>query len=85
MGLANRVVPKGQARVEAERLAGDISRFPQVCLRNDRRSVYEQYGRDLHQALSQEFALGLAALESGEAGAGAERFVSGQGRSGTFE
>jgi enoyl-CoA hydratase len=85
MGLANRVVPKGQTRVEAERFARDIARFPQVCLRNDRRSLYEQYGHDLHAALSREFALGLATLESGEASAGAKRFASGRGRGGTFE
>ena len=77
MGLANRVVPKGQARAEAERIAREIARFPQVCLRNDRQSVYEQQGRDLHAALSREFALGLATLESGEASTGAEQFARG--------
>jgi enoyl-CoA hydratase len=85
MGLANRVVPKGQARVEAERLARDIARFPQICLRNDRQSVYEQHGLNLHAALSREFVLGLATLESGEASVGAERFAEGGGRGGTFE
>jgi enoyl-CoA hydratase len=85
MGLANRVVPRGQARVEAERIAREIGRFPQVCLCNDRRSLYEQYGRDLPEALSHEFALGLATLESGEAGLGAERFASGRRRGGMFE
>jgi enoyl-CoA hydratase len=85
MGLANRVVPRGRARVEAERIARDIARFPQMCLRNDRQSLYGQYGRDLHEALAREFALGLATLESGEATAGAERFAQGAGRGGTFE
>jgi|SRR5579871_5084587 len=85
MGLANRVVPKGQARAEAERLAHDIARLPQLCLRNDRQSLYEQNGRDLRDALAREFALGLATLQSGEATAGAERFAKGSGRGGTFE
>ena len=85
MGLVNRIVPKGQARTEAERLAQQIARFPQTCLRNDRRSLYEQYGRDLHAALTVEFALGVATLESGEAKAGAERFAQGKGRGGVFE
>jgi enoyl-CoA hydratase len=85
MGLANRVVPRGQARAEAERTARDIAHFPQLCLRNDRQSVYAQYGRDLHAAMSQEFALGLATLQSGEAVAGAERFVRGSGRGGAVE
>lgn len=85
MGLANRVVPKGQARVEAERLALDIARFPQTCLRNDRQSLYYQYGRDLPAALAQEFAHGLATLQSGEAMAGAGQFAGGRGRGGKFE
>jgi enoyl-CoA hydratase len=85
MGLANRVVPKGQARVEAEHIARDIARFPQICLRNDRKSLYEHYGLNSHEAFSREFALGLATLKSGEAGAGAERFTRGGGRGGTFE
>ncbi|HEX9158913.1 MAG TPA: crotonase/enoyl-CoA hydratase family protein, partial [Rhizomicrobium sp.] len=85
MGLANRVVPKGQARAEAERLARDIARFLQTCLRNDRRSLHEQHGQDLHAAVARELALGLATLQSGEAGAGAERFAKGSGRGGTFE
>jgi enoyl-CoA hydratase len=42
MGLCNRVVPHGDGRKEAERLAHEISRFPQICLRSDRRSAYEQ-------------------------------------------
>ena len=85
MGLANRVVPRGEARIEAERLAHELARFPQTCLRNDRQSLYEQQGLDLHGALAREFALGLATLQSGEAGAGAERFARGSGRAGTFE
>jgi enoyl-CoA hydratase len=32
IGLANRVVPKGKSREEAEKLALEISRFPQVRL-----------------------------------------------------
>ncbi len=38
-GLANRVVPPGKAREEAEALAAEIARLPQRCLRSDRRSV----------------------------------------------
>ena len=85
IGLANRVVPDGQARAGAEQLARDIAAFPQTCLRNDRQSVYEQSGLDFERALAREFALGLATLESGEFRAGAERFRSGAGRAGRFE
>src|SRR5450432_2620429 len=42
-GLANRVVPRGRARPEAEALAAEIARFPQVCMRNDRHSTYAQW------------------------------------------
>jgi enoyl-CoA hydratase len=40
-GLANRVVAPGTAREEAEALARQLTAFPQTCLRNDRRSVYQ--------------------------------------------
>ena len=39
IGLANRVVPHGQARAEAEQLAQEIARFPQLCLRVDRQAL----------------------------------------------
>lgn len=85
IGLANRVVPKGEARAAAEQLARDIAAFPQTCMRNDRQSVYEQCGLDLEGALAGEFALGLATLQNGEFRTGAERFTSGQGRGGRFD
>src|SRR3979411_440319 len=36
IGMVNRAVPAGQARAAAERLAADLARFPQICLRQDR-------------------------------------------------
>src|SRR6201996_6788119 len=36
IGLANRVVPKGMAREEAEALAAELAALPQLCLRSDR-------------------------------------------------
>jgi enoyl-CoA hydratase len=82
MGLVNRVVPKGAARVVAEALAEEIAAFPQGCLRADRRSAYEQWSLAQAEALQQEFARGRAVLESGESAAGAARFVEGAGRGG---
>jgi len=82
IGLANRVVPKGAARVVAEALAEEIAAFPQTCLRADRRSACEQWGEDEPSALRAEFARGRGVLESGESAAGAARFVGGAGRSG---
>ncbi|HET7527594.1 MAG TPA: crotonase/enoyl-CoA hydratase family protein, partial [Burkholderiaceae bacterium] len=42
-GLANRVVPSGTAREAAVALAAELAALPQVCLRNDRASVYAQW------------------------------------------
>lgn len=84
MGLANRVVAPGKARVEAEALAGQIARFPQQCMRHDRRSVYEQWSLSFSEAMQNEFELGLNTLQSGETVAGAQRFDKGVGRHGSF-
>jgi enoyl-CoA hydratase len=45
IGLCEMVVPEGQARRAAEEMAHGIARFPQACVRADRRSVYLQHGR----------------------------------------
>jgi enoyl-CoA hydratase len=84
MGLANRLSKRGEGRSEAEKLAREIARFPQICLNSDRKSVYEQFGRDFAAAMANEFALGAATLASGESLAGAEAFASGKGRGGKF-
>jgi enoyl-CoA hydratase len=85
MGLANRVVPKGEARAAAEALARDIARMPQLCLKNDRSSAYEQFGLPMREALANEFRRGMETLSSSEAREGAARFASGKGRGGSFE
>jgi enoyl-CoA hydratase len=84
IGLANRVVPKGDARRAAEELAADIARFPQLTTRADRQSAYESFGRSIEDALAREFELGSAALATGEALAGATAFKGGKGRHGSF-
>ena len=84
MGLANRVVPAGQARAEAETLAQTIAAFPPRCVRSDRRSAWEGAGLSLPAALANEFALGIATHDSGESQAGAQRFAAGAGRHGQF-
>ena len=83
-GLANRVVPEGEARAAAEQLAAQIAAFPQTCLRHDRLSSYEQWGRPLAEALTNECRHGQGSLASGEATAGAGRFREGEGRHGRF-
>jgi len=82
-GLANRLAPAGQALAEAKVLAEVIAKFPQVCMRSDRRSSYEQWSLDVGAALRNEARLGMPALEA-EAQKGAARFASGKGRGGDF-
>ena len=85
IGLANRVVPAGQALAAARELAATIAAFPQTCVRSDRAGVRAQAGCSLRDALAQEFALGMATLRSGESQHGAARFADGAGRKGVFE
>jgi enoyl-CoA hydratase len=82
-GLANRLVPAGQALAEARTLAGQLAKFPQTCLRSDRRSSYEQWSLEIAQALVNEARRGAPALQA-EARSGAARFAAGKGRGGSF-
>jgi enoyl-CoA hydratase len=82
MGLANRVVPKGAARAAAEALARELAALPQICLRQDRLSAYEQWDLEHGEAMRNEFRRGSAVLASGEAAAGAGHFARGAGRRG---
>lgn len=85
MGLANRLVPPGEALKAALALATDLARFPQQAMRNDRLSSYTQWSRSLEDALLEETRLGLEIIRSGEATAGAQRFASGHGRHGATD
>ena len=84
IGLANRVVPHGQARAAAQELARQIAAFPQACMRSDRLSAYQQWDRDQAGAMAGEFAHGMGTIRSGETVAGASRFAGGAGRHGGF-
>jgi enoyl-CoA hydratase len=84
MGIANRLVPKGEARAHAIAIAKDLAAFPQGCLRNDKRSALAQWDLDEEAAINHEMAGGLKVIASGETVAGATRFASGQGRHGSF-
>ncbi len=83
-GLANRVVPKGEARSAAEKLAAQLASFPQNCMRSDRLSAYEQWDLSLAEALQNELRRGCSVLESGETHEGVKRFAKGAGRHGAF-
>ena len=84
IGLANRVVPVGAARRDAEALAREIAESPQVCMRSDRASVYDSIGLEHEAAMVNEFRRGAMALAQ-EAVAGASRFAGGAGRHGQFD
>ena len=83
IGLANRVVPEGRARAEAEDLAAAIARFPALCMRTDRASAYAGWDSGLAEALRAEAIAGAAPLAEG-ARDGAARFSGGLGRGGDF-
>ena len=82
MGLVNRVVPVGQARVEAEALARTLAALPQECLRQDRLSLLEQEGLTEAEAMAAELRHGRISLAAGALD-GAARFAAGEGRHGT--
>jgi enoyl-CoA hydratase len=84
-GLANRMVEIGTSKEEAEKLAREISKFPQICMRNDRISTYHQFGTELNLAMANEFDLGLKTLESGEYLHGSKQFTNGKGKHGEFK
>jgi enoyl-CoA hydratase len=83
MGLANRLVERGQALDAALDLGSELAALPQTCMRSDRLSSYEQWSLATPDAIRNEFRRGLSVIESGETVAGAQRFASGQGRHGT--
>jgi enoyl-CoA hydratase len=84
MGLANRLVAKGESRAQAIQLAKDIARFPQTCLRADRLSALRQWDLEEEDAIANEMRGGLQVIASGETLSGASRFASGIGRHGAF-
>jgi enoyl-CoA hydratase len=83
IGLAERIAPKHRSREVAEALAHEIARFPQACVRADRRSVYRAHVLPVAAALRSEWQTSVHVLEE-EGVAGAARFSSGKGRGGDF-
>ena len=81
IGLANRVVPVGEALGVAIELAHQLAGLPQLCLREDRASLLEQWGRSEQAAMANEWEHGMVSLT--QASQGAARFASGAGRHGT--
>jgi enoyl-CoA hydratase len=83
IGLCERLVPDGESRSAAEAVAHEIARFPQGCMRADRRSVWLQEGLSEMDGLRAEWDCSSGMVER-EGAAGAARFASGKGRHGDF-
>jgi enoyl-CoA hydratase len=83
-GLVNRIAPAGLALASAQKLAADIARFPNTCMRVDRASAYAGWSMDMDTALRAEGERGRIALIAGSQ-AGAQRFAEGKGRGGDFD
>ena len=81
IGLADRVVPNGQARRAAEELAAELAALPQGCMRSDRLSALHQWGHSEAEAMDFEF--GSLSAVSAESLEGAQRFAKGAGRHGS--
>ena len=75
IGLCERVVPDGESRAAAQALAHEIARFPQGCMRADRRSVWLQEGLSEMEGLESEWACSSGMVER-EGAAGAARFAA---------
>ncbi|XP_053169312.1 enoyl-CoA hydratase EchA19-like isoform X2 [Hemicordylus capensis] len=82
-GLANRIVPNGQALRHAIELAEQISAFPQQCMRGDRSSAhYSAFdASSFTEAMQFEFDTGVQVLLK-ESVPGAKKFSLGHGRGG---
>ncbi|KAM3430346.1 hypothetical protein NHJ13734_007787 [Beauveria thailandica] len=85
-GLANRVVPRGQAVEAATELARGLLGFPQKCMRADLASAhYSVYDApSLEDALRFEFEHGMPVVAE-ESVHGARTFGKGAGRGGKFD
>ncbi|KAK3645745.1 hypothetical protein LTR56_008932 [Elasticomyces elasticus] len=85
MGLANRVVPKGQALAEATKLAEELLKWPQKCMLADRESAYHAAfdAGSFQEAMRNESVKGSVIVQQ-ESLDGAARFSGGAGRHGDF-
>lgn len=66
VGLVNRLCDAGQALETAVTLAERISSNPQMCMRNDRASLLQQWSMPIDEALIRETQLGLETMSAPE-------------------
>lgn len=85
IGLINEIVEDGTSLARAVEFAVHLCGFPQMAMRNDRKSLMDQWSLDEAAAISNEIELGRATIESGETLTGSKRFSDGIGRHGRFD
>jgi enoyl-CoA hydratase len=83
-GLVTKVVSTGTAVAAAQDLAQRMAGFPQIAMRSDRQSAYQQAALSLSGAIENEMRLAEAAKRQ-EAQSGAQAFAAGAGRHGRFD
>ncbi len=81
IGLANRLVHKGQARAAAEALAHELAGMPQTAMLSDRESLLKQWSLPEAEAIRFEVKNSEAAFRDAFQ-SGAQRFTGGEGRHG---
>tara|TARA_B100000963_G_scaffold145017_1_gene126308 strand:+ start:564 stop:1385 length:822 start_codon:yes stop_codon:yes gene_type:complete len=86
IGLCEYIVEDGNSRRKAEEIAKTIARFPQECVRADRKSTLKQFNLSIKEGLLYEWNNSMNnKILSKEGIEGAERFSKGKGRHGNFE
>ncbi len=84
LGLVTRVTAKGKSRETAEKLAKQITSYPELAMLSDRHALLSQAGMSEEEALKIEWEAAQEAQRK-EAQVGAKRFSDGAGRHGSFE
>ena len=84
LGLCEYIVEDGNSKEKAEKLAHEIARFPQACVRADRRSTIKQKHLSIREGLIQEW-YNSREIVLQEGIKGAEKFSDGLGRHGDFK
>ncbi len=75
IGLANEIVPRGQALTRARELAALICELPQGAMRTDKQAAIMGWGRPLEEGLRIEAEVGVDAILSAEMVEGASAFA----------
>ena len=83
IGLADRIVPVGDALTAALELAHQLAGFPQLAMLSDRASAISQWDYPEEEAIRREISGSMPAYEQ-QFQSGAGRFVDGEGRHGSF-